>query len=76
MGEFLDSGMLTVLQTMLQGEKLNKSMSNHLAYVFRQLFDASRLVRGQSTQNVSQQLTKLVQSAHLDEPAPEPGGTE
>ena len=64
-GLVLDNAKLTLLQHMLDPERLGKSMPNHLAYAYAQLNNAARLARGESTQNV-QNLTKLIIAAHAE----------
>ena len=61
--DILDSVSLRVVGQMLNEKALGKASINNLAYAARQLYDMSRLERGESTANVSQ-LTAIIQAAH------------
>ena len=50
--DILDATRMHLVRHMLSPAKLAAANVNNLAYSFRQLFDASRLLRGESTSNV------------------------
>ncbi|MFI5364362.1 MAG: hypothetical protein ACHQ4J_01950 [Candidatus Binatia bacterium] len=66
----LDAARMTLLANMLDPARLQKAPPNHLAYTFSQLFQAGRLLRGQSTSNIGLRSTVIL-SAHAV-PAREP----
>lgn len=61
--QVLDAVQMRLVTSMVAKSDDEKASVNNLAYAARQVFDMSRLLRDQSTQNVSQ-LTQIIESAH------------
>jgi hypothetical protein len=53
---------MALLENMSDPERLAKASVNNLAFAFRQLFDAGRLLRGESTQNLGLRASVIVQA--------------
>jgi predicted DNA-binding protein YlxM (UPF0122 family) len=63
--KLLDAASYRVITHLLEPETLKKASANNLAYVFTQLFNARRLLRGESTANVGLN-AKLITQIHTD----------
>ena len=60
--QLLSSAEMMLLNEIVRPEKLKKASVNNLAYAFERVFNANRLERGKSTQNISYaELTKEIE---------------
>ena len=60
--EILDAARLKLVKNLVEKADDEKASVNNLAYAFTQIHNATRLIRGESTSNISQ-LTAIIQAA-------------